>query len=120
MAVLYYFDSGGDEALKEASAGIASNNISVSYLSQFSTEVTIGEAFNKFFGEPKWKSYNQGIQKYVDFQGKVIYNNEPAIAVITFSILGDNFKVESVKIDNEPLNDFEIDLFFETVFADSR
>lgn len=93
-----------------------SNSISSSYLTQYSSTVTVGTAFNDFFGDPKWKSYEQGIQKYVDFQGEVTLDNEPAVAVITFSLLGDSFKVESVKIDNDSLNPTEVESFFQTVY----
>lgn len=96
---------------------IKSNNISESYLSQYSSTETIGDTFAKFFGNPKWKSYEQGIQKYVDFQGSCTVNDQPATAVITFSVLGDQFQVESVKLNNDPLNPIEIENFFKTVYG---
>lgn len=114
--IIAFIAGGGDEIVKDAGTGITSSNISSSYLPDYSSEITIGEAFNNFFGEPKWKSYEQGIQKYVDFQGRVTFNNEPATAVITFAILGEKFQVEAVKIDNQPLNAIEIDEFFKTVY----
>ena len=30
------------------------------YLSQYSTTVTVGDAFDNFFGSPKWKAYEEG------------------------------------------------------------
>src|SRR5690606_1312940 len=51
--------NGGDQAIKEATTGLSSSNISTSYLSQYNSDVTIGDAFNNFFGDPKWKSYEQ-------------------------------------------------------------
>lgn len=115
VLVFYIFDEG-----KELIPTLKPNIVSSSYLSEYSTDVTIGNAFEHFFGNPKWKSYDQGIQKYVDFQGGVQYNNEPATAVITFSLSGDKFMVESVKIDNEPLNPLELKTFFQTVYAGSE
>jgi hypothetical protein len=97
---------------------IASDNISSSYLSEYSSEVTIGDAFKNFFGDPKWKSYEQGIQKFVDFQGGLMLDNEPAVAVITFSVSGEKFKVESAKIDNEELNPLDLESFFQTIYSE--
>ncbi|MFR8410521.1 MAG: hypothetical protein ACLVB4_03715 [Butyricicoccus sp.] len=38
------------------------------YLSQYSTTVTVGDAFDNFFGSPKWKAYEEGTQERVDFR----------------------------------------------------
>ena len=99
---------------------LQSNNISSSYLSQYSSTRTIGDTFKAFFGDPKWKSYEQGIQKYVDFQGSLTVNNEPAVAVFTFSISGENFIVDSVKVDNRELNSLEVEAFFQTVYSENN
>ncbi|RAU91045.1 hypothetical protein [Paenibacillus sp. YN15] len=104
---------------KEVAPQLQSNRVSTSYLTDYSSKVTIGEAFDNFFNDPKWKTYEQGIQKYVDFQGEILFNNEPATAVITFSILNDTIKVESIKVDNEELNPLEHDSFFQTVYEES-
>jgi hypothetical protein len=103
---------------KELVPQITSDNISSSYLSEYSTKITIGDAFENFFGDPKWKSYEQGIQKYVDFQGGLTLDNQPATAVITFSVSGEKFKVDSVKVDNQKLNPLELESFFHTVYSE--
>ena len=33
------------------------------YLSQYSTTVTVGDAFDNFFGSSKWKAYEEGTQE---------------------------------------------------------
>ncbi|MCI3922665.1 hypothetical protein MO973_20750 [Paenibacillus sp. TRM 82003] len=106
------------QAGEELTPQLQSNNISSSYLSQYSNTKTIGDTFEAFFGDPKWKSYEQGIQKYVDFQGTLTVDNEPAVSVITFSVSGEKFMVESVKIDNQVLNSLEVEAFFQTVYSE--
>lgn len=117
FASVIIYQSGDDIALLAPQHN--SNNISSSYLNEYSTQKTVGEAFNAFFGEPKWKSYEQGIQEYVDFQGQLLLDDEPAIAVITFSIIGEEFKLESVKIDNDPLNAMDVESFFMTIYSNN-
>lgn len=112
--------NGGDQAVKDATAGLSSNNISTSYLSQYSSNITIGEAFNNFFGDPKWKSYDQGIEKYVDFQGKITFDNEPATATVTFWLSDEQFIVERIKINNSELLPVEIDEFLQVVYEESK
>ena len=112
--------NGGDQAVKDATAGFSSSNISTSYLSQYSNKITVGEAFNNFFGDPKWKSYEQGIEKYVDFQGEITFDGEPATTTITFWLSNDQFIVERVKINNSELLPAEIEEFLQVVYEESK
>lgn len=107
-------------SVKEATAGLSSNNISISYLSQYSTDITIGEAFNNFFGDPNWKAYDQGIEKYVDFQGKITFDGKPAVATVTFWMSDEQFIVERIKINNNELLPGEIDEFLQVVYEESQ
>jgi len=112
--------NGGDQAVKEATTGLSSSNISSSYLSQYSTDVTIGEAFNSFFGNPKWKSYDQGIEKFVDFQGKITFNGEAATATVTFWLSDNQFVVERIKINSNELLPNEVENFLSVVYDESK
>lgn len=94
----------------------ASNNISASYLTQYSSTVTIGEAFNRFFGDPKWKPYNDGLQKYIDFQGSMMLDDERVTAIITFAVFDDSFQVNSVKINGEEQNALFQKQLFEAIY----
>ena len=58
------------------------------YLSQYSTTVTVGDAFDNFFGSPKWKAYEEGTQERVDFQGNCTYSGEQVQVRIVFGIYG--------------------------------
>jgi len=105
--------------LVKDSPQLNSHNISESYLSEYSSKTTVGKAFEKYFGQPKWKSYEQGIQKYVDFQGQFMLDNKPAIAVITFSISNEQFRLESIKVNNDELQPSDVKSFMQTVYSDS-
>lgn len=71
------------------------------YLSQYSTTVTVGDAFDNFFGSPKWKAYEEGTQERVDFQGNCTYSGEQVQVRIVFGIYGDTFQVDSVQINGK-------------------
>lgn len=71
------------------------------YLSQYSTTVTVGDAFDNFFGSPKWKAYEEGTQERVDFQGNCTYSGEQVQVRIVFGIYGDTFQVGSVQINGK-------------------
>ena len=79
------------------------NKISNAYLTEYSSTVTIGEAFEDFFSDPKWKSYEEGIQEYVDFQGGCVWGEKSVTVVITFLINDDSFVIDSIQVDGEEL-----------------
>ncbi len=83
--------------------GFDSNNISTSYLTQYSEEITIGDAFNNFFSDPEWVGYEQGAQKLVDFKGTCTYDGEPATMIITFIHNEDSFFVDKIKINGQEM-----------------
>lgn len=71
------------------------------YLSQYSTKVTIEEAFENFFDDCKWKKYNSGGYTYVAFTGTCLYLDEQADVRIVFKITGENFIVDSLDINGK-------------------
>ncbi|MGL5087456.1 MAG: hypothetical protein ACRC68_17345, partial [Clostridium sp.] len=95
---------------------IRSNNISESYLTQYSSKYRIGETFDNFFASGKWKKYNIGSKEYVDFKGICTQNNKDVNAIITFSVSGEAFKVEKISVANEDFNDLEIVAFLYKIY----
>lgn len=83
---------------------VASKNISASYLTAFSDTETVGEAFDDFFDNPKWTSYSQGAQEYVDFSGGCVYgDNDNAKMIITFALNNNSFEVTKITVDGKEM-----------------
>ena len=93
------------------------NNIKNSYLTQYSSTITIGEAFDEFFSSEKWKNYEEGTQEYVDFSGVCYYNDEKVTIVITFLINEDNFVIDSVTMDGRELYLIEEYALLDTIYS---
>lgn len=98
--------------------GVASQNISTSYLSQYSETITVGEAFNQFFNDPEWVSYQDGAQQMVDFKGGCTYNGEPATMIITFVVNNDTFSVQEIKVEGEPLPEITYDDVLRAIYGE--
>lgn len=86
------------------------------YLSQYSTQVTIEEAFDDFFSNEKWSTYKDESYKYVVFSGVCQYKEEPADIRITFKITGENFVVDSMDINGVEQNDLILYLMLEKIY----
>jgi hypothetical protein len=71
------------------------------YLSQYSESVTVEEAFNNFFGSPKWSTYEKDGYSYVVFKGVFSFNDKQSDARIVFKVTGDNFVVDQLDINGE-------------------
>lgn len=95
---------------------VASQSISTSYLSQYSTTTTVGEAFSQFFSNPEWVSYKDGAQQMVDFKGGCIYGGDPATVIITFTVNQDAFRVEEIKVNGEPLPEISYDALLQSIY----
>lgn len=90
------------------------------YLSQYSSSITIEEAFNNFFGDPDWFTYESEGYSYVAFKGTCIYNDEKADVMINFKITGENFMVDSMDINGQPQNNLIIRLMLSKVYEESN
>ena len=98
---------------------ISSKNISSSYLTEFSSTETVGEAFNGFFSNPKWKSYSVGAEDFVDFSGGCTYGDDyNANMVITFAIYDDYFEVEKIKVNGEELPAIQHYFILSTIYEE--
>ena len=76
-----------------------------SYLTHYSEDVTVEEAFGNFFDNPKWSTYQQDGYTYVVFTGTCEYLGERADARITFQITGEQFRVEQLDINGAEQSD---------------
>lgn len=82
-------------------------------------EPTVGEAFEKFFAEPEWKTFTseEGLT-IVEFTGKCTLDGEDADCLIQFSVSKDNtFETYYAEIDKEKLSDEDILTVYETVYG---
>lgn len=79
--------------------------VRTAYLTQYSEDVTVEEAFNQFFDNPKWSTYTENGYTYVVFAGTCEYLGERADARITFQITGEQFRVDHLDINGVEQND---------------
>ena len=76
-----------------------------SYLTHYSEDVTVEEAFDNFFDNPKWSTYQEDGYTYVVFTGVCEYLGERADARITFQITGEQFRTEQLDLNGVEQND---------------
>lgn len=88
------------------------------YLSQYSEDVTVGDAFDSFFSNEKWSTYKDKGYTYVVFTGSCEYDGEPASVHITFKVVGEQFKPDTLEINGEEQNDLMLGLLLLKVYAD--
>lgn len=80
-------------------------------------EQTVGEAFGKFFGNPKWVSYEKGEETYVEFTGGCTLYGEMVDAKIVFSIDGQNFHIDTCKIGGvDVTNVYELESILDVIY----
>ena len=100
----------------ELGDSVKSSQISEQYLSEFSEEITIGEAFDSFFDNTRWVTYEIGAQKYVDFSGALEVDGEPATALITFELYNESFKITTLKLDGTDAGNIMLRALLEKVY----
>ncbi len=77
------------------------------YLTQYSEEITVGEAFDNFFDKGKWRKYKgDDGYKYVVFTGKCTYLDQPTDVRVIFKITGDNAVIDQVEFNGQVQNGF--------------
>lgn len=96
-----------------------SDKISIAYLSDYSTEVTIGEAFEDFFDNTDWKKYKEGIQEYVDFKGNCLFDDERVTIVISFFKSEDYFEISEIKVNGEEIPKIMHSLIISSIYNNS-
>lgn len=104
------FAIGADETGLDDS--YSSNNISESYLTQYSSNITVGEAFDNFFADGEWSNYSEGAVEYIDYSGTCTIDGEPANVVIRFWCSETEFRVHCVFLNGEEVPQvMELSLF---------
>jgi hypothetical protein len=86
-----------------------------SYLTQYSSSRTIEDAFDDYFGEGEWSTYDKEGSSYVTFSGTCTIDNERADIKITFKIMVEHFVVDSLEI-NGRLNNLMITSILDAVY----
>jgi hypothetical protein len=84
--------------------------------------ITYGEAFDDFFGNPRWTHFKSTDGKdIVEFTGDFMYDGQPASAVIQFTVDGDGgrFEVTGYEVDGDPQTLSELWGLLSTVFGET-
>lgn len=88
------------------------------YLTQYSENVTIEEAFENYFDNGNWRTYEDNEYSYVVFTGSCEYLGERADVKVTFKITGDNFIVDSLDLNGREQNDWILYGILSAVYED--
>lgn len=87
------------------------------YLESYSSDITIGEAFNEFFADPTWESYSENGIDYVKFAGECTFYGSDALMVVIFEYMeNDWFRVNDIKLNGISLNNYEEDEILEKIY----
>ena len=72
-------------------------------------DVTIGKAFNHFFGNPKWSSFvTDDDEQMVEFSGEATLGDEDVNVEIQFEVDKKSFEISWLGVDGETQPDSEI------------
>lgn len=86
------------------------------YLTQYSEDVTVEEAFDNFFDNGKWSTYKSDGYSYVAFTGTCLYLDVPVDVRIRFIITGEHFRVDSLDVNGESMGDLALGWLLEEVY----
>lgn len=92
--------------------------VRTAYLTQYSTKVTIEEAFEGFFDKCRWEKYDAEGYTYIVFTGACQYLGERADVKIKFKITGENFIVDSLDINGRAQSDLVLYGLLSVVYED--
>ncbi len=105
--VIIFQSAGGMGALKAGNV----------YISQYSTTVTVRDAFHGFFTEPEWVCYRDGAQELVDFRGKCRFGEDRVTIIVTFRIDADTVRVSRIRMDGRDIPDTYWDPMFKAIYG---
>lgn len=88
------------------------------YLSQYSEAVTIEEAFDNYFDNGKWSTYEADGYSYVVFSGACEYLGERADVRITFKITGEQFRVDGLDVNGVTQGDLMLYSLLSSVYEE--
>lgn len=90
-------------------------------LYNISDDETVGEAFEDFFANPEWESFEtEDGEIIVEFNGECEFYGDEADCCIQFEVDedGEEFEVVYIDIDGESMNDFEIVSILEAIYEE--
>lgn len=89
-----------------------------SYLTAYSTDVTIGDAFDAFFENPQWSSEMEDGYDYVVFTGEAVRNDGTPVQIrVLFYVEGQRLEVASIQSNGSFLNAFETANLLNTIYG---
>ena len=82
------------------------------------SEQTVGEAFDGFFFDPEWDSYEDDGETYVKFTGEAEYFGEEVEVKIVFVLNEDSeqFKIDSAKVDGVEMSYYEREMLLDAIY----
>lgn len=86
------------------------------YLTQYSSAVTIEEAFDNFFDNGSWSKYEEAGYTYIVFTGTCEYMGDRTDIRITFKITGEKFIVDKMEADGREQNSFMLALLLTKIY----
>ena len=86
------------------------------YLSQYSEDVTVEEAFNSYFDNPQWSTYEEEGYSYVAFTGGCAYMEEKVDIRLTFQITGEQFRIDRLDVNGIEQSDFILYALLESIY----
>lgn len=91
------------------------------YLEDYADK-SIGEAFEKFFGEPTWKYFKSDTGKdVVEFTGFLVYQEAEVKARMQFLLNEDNtFEIGALAFNDVPQNQLTTNAVITSVFEDQQ
>lgn len=75
------------------------------YLAQYSEDVTVEEAFQNYFRNPKWSVFENNGYSYVAFTGNCQFMDDEIDVRLTFKVTGEQFRIDSLDINGVEQND---------------
>ena len=106
-----------------AVGGCADKNVKVVKSGRFTgyPNVTVGEAFEKFFVNGKWESFKTANnQQIVEFNGEAKFRHLPAKYTLQFKVNGENFEFYTMAINDQTQSKFVSLIALEAIMNDVR
>lgn len=86
------------------------------YLTQYSEDITIEEAFDNYFRNPQWSVYEENGYSYVAFTGNCRFKEEEIDVRLIFQITGEQFRTDRLDINGIEQNDLILYMLLASVY----
>ena len=87
-------------------------------MTQYSDKTTIDEAFNRYFDNENWRTYEKDGYSYVSFKGTCKYMGKTEDICIRFMITGEKFMVCGLDINGQIQSDALLKEFLTNIFEE--